>query len=278
MFFIELVAPLLIFAPRLWRFAGAGLLIFLQLLIALTGNYAYFNLLTVALCVLLFDDALLERIFPRRLGGRLRASLPARPWLRWRRWITAPVALVVLWAGLLQLSDFLPPDWQSPPSPGLLAWLEPARIVNGYGLFAVMTTSRPEIIIQGSNDGENWQDYGFKYKMGDPQRAPRWVAPFQPRLDWQMWFAALGGYRSSPWFSQLLLRLLEGSPPVLALLAHNPFPHAPPRYVRAVLYDYQFTTWQERRQTGNWWTRRLTGEYFPVVSLRSAADSGAPAL
>jgi hypothetical protein len=158
------------------------------------------------------------------------------------------------------------------PAPAfqLLTDLEPVRLVNGYGLFAVMTTTRPEIIIEGSNDGETWRAYEFKYKPGDLRRALRWVEPFQPRLDWQMWFAALGDYRSSPWFGHLLFQLLKGSPDVLALLQRNPFPQAPPKYIRALLYDYQFTTWSERRATGNWWNRRLLGEYFPAVSLKSA--------
>ena len=164
------------------------------------------------------------------------------------------------------------------PAPAfrLLSDLEPLRIVNSYGLFAVMTTSRPEIIIEGSNDGNTWLDYEFKFKAGDPRRAPRWVEPFQPRLDWQMWFAALGDYRSTPWFSHLMLRLLEGSPPVLALLARNPFPHSPPKYVRALIYDYQFTTWSERQAKGEWWHRRLLGGYFPTVTLNRSEQGAVP--
>ena len=155
------------------------------------------------------------------------------------------------------------------PAPGfqLLSALAPLRLVNGYGLFALMTTSRSEIIIEGSNDGETWRDYGFKFKPGDVRRAPRWVEPFQPRLDWQMWFAALGDYQSSPWFSRLMLKLLEGSPPVLALLERNPFPESPPKYLRALVYDYAFTNWSECRATGRWWNRRLLGDYFPTVTL-----------
>ncbi len=268
MFFIELFVPFLILAPRLWRFAGAGLLILLQLLIALTGNYAFFNLLTVALCLLLFDDAFLAGIFPRWLAGRVR--VPAFPVRRFsfRRWITAPFATVVLLAGMLQIADLLGVQWLPSSAFQMLSNLQPLRISNGYGLFAVMTTTRSEIFIQGSDDAKTWVDYEFKYKPGDLRRAPRWVQPFQPRLDWQMWFAALGNYQSSPWFSRLMLRLLQGSPQVLALLERNPFPHAPPKYVRAVVYDYQFTTWDEHRPQGDWWTRRLLGDYFPVVALK----------
>jgi hypothetical protein len=146
--------------------------------------------------------------------------------------------------------------------------LAPLRSTNGYGLFAVMTTERPEIIVEGSHDGAEWRPYEFRWKPGDPLRRPRFVAPHQPRLDWQMWFAALGDYRSNPWLLNLLGRLAEGSPEVLRLLARNPFPDRPPRFVRAVVYDYRFTNAEERRRTGAWWKRELRGLYAPVVGER----------
>jgi hypothetical protein len=133
-----------------------------------------------------------------------------------------------------------------------------------------MTRPRYEIIVQGSNDGQDWQNYEFKYKPGDTHRRPQFVAPHQPRLDWQMWFAALGTYRENPWFLQLCGRLLQGSPEVLALLKTNPFPNAPPKYIRAMRYEYHFTDVTTRRATGEWWGRELKGEYLPVLSLRVA--------
>ena len=146
-------------------------------------------------------------------------------------------------------------------------WLSPLRTVNSYGLFAVMTTERREIVVEGSNDGTNWLAYEFKYKPGDVNRRPAFVAPHQPRLDWQMWFAALGDYRQNPWFANFCERLLQGSPEVLALLEKNPFPGHPPRYIRAELYDYHFTSFAERRATGAWWKREFIGEYLPPLSL-----------
>jgi len=197
---------------------------------------------------------------------RVVSSYPRRFSLR--RWVTAPFAVIIFAAGLLQIADLLSLQWLPPSAFQLLADLEPVHIVNGYGLFMVMTTSRPEITIEGSNDGNTWLDYEFKFKAGDLRRAPRWVAPLQPRLDWQMWFAALGDYRSSPWFGNLMLRLLEGAPPVLALFQRNPFPQSPPKYIRALVYDYQFTTWSERQVEGEWWHRRLLRGFFPAVTLK----------
>jgi len=154
------------------------------------------------------------------------------------------------------------------PAAYALSWIAPFGVVNTYGLFAVMTTSRAEIIVEGSNDGQTWLAYDFKYKPGDLRLPPAWVQPHQPRLDWQMWFAALGNYQGNRWFVNFMLRLLEGSPDVLALVATNPFPSTPPRYIRAQVYDYKFTSFAERRSSGAWWRRELKGEYFPVVSLK----------
>ena len=157
-----------------------------------------------------------------------------------------------------------------------MRWAAPFQIVNSYGLFAVMTTTRPEIVVEGSDDGERWLPYGFPYKAGDLNRAPRWVAPHQPRLDWQMWFAALSDFRSNSWFVSFMVRLLDGSQPVEGLLEQNPFPAHPPRFVRATLYEYSFTDWETHRRTGAWWTREVKGQYLPPVGLRSAAGSETP--
>jgi hypothetical protein len=153
--------------------------------------------------------------------------------------------------------------------------LSPLRSFNGYGLFASMTTARPEIIIEGSDDGQTWLPYEFKYKPGDPTRRPAFVEPLQPRLDWQMWFEALRVMRPqaepSQWFLNFCVRLLQGQPEVLALLETNPFPNAPPYYIRAMVYDYHFTDFATRHETGAWWQRKLLGEYCPAFSLRAPA-------
>jgi len=139
--------------------------------------------------------------------------------------------------------------------------------VNPYGLFAVMTTTRPEIVIEGSDDQVTWRTYEFKYKAGDPRRRPPIVAPHQPRLDWQMWFAALGRFDQEDWFQSFCRRLLEGSPDVLGLLESNPFPQKPPRFLRATVFRYSFADPATHRKEAIWWTREELGPYSPTLSL-----------
>jgi len=259
MFFVELLVPFLLFAPRRIRFFAAGMTILLEILIFITGNYTFFNLVSVALCLLLFDDAALRRF--------ARASETTRRATRFQRAVTASLVAFVMLVSGFQLTEIFAGTMPRPAAYAL-SWIAPFGVVNTYGLFAVMTTSRLEIIVEGSNDGQTWLAYDFKYKPGDLKRPPAWVQPHQPRLDWQMWFAALGNYQGNRWFVNFMLRLLDGSPDVLALVAWNPFPSAPPRYIRAQVYDYKFTSFAERRSSGAWWRRELKGEYFPVVSLK----------
>jgi predicted DCC family thiol-disulfide oxidoreductase YuxK len=269
MFVIELGAPILILGPRRLRFVGAAALAFLQILILLTGNYTFFNWLTLALCLLLLDDFILQKILPVRFRVGFAPNLSRQSGHVWPRPILIALTIIVLPASLFILAATL--EVRSPlfaPAAVVARELAPFRTIGNYGLFAVMTTRRDEIIVEGSNDGAHWLPYEFKYKPGDLTHPPAFVAPGQPRLDWQMWFAALGNYQETPWFGSFCERLLQGSPPVLALLKKNPFPGHSPRYIRAEFYDYQFTNAAERRATGAWWRRQLIGEYLPPVSLR----------
>ncbi len=269
-FVTELGAPFLIFAPRRLRLAAAAQLIVLQLLIMLTGNYAFFNLLSIALCILLLDDMALRRVAPW-LAVPAGAHAASRRTAVARSVIVAPVGLLILLLNAVQLADILREGRRVPRKVRALAeWLAPFHLVGRYGLFAVMTTSRPEIVVEGSRDGQTWLPYTFRYKPGDVDRRPRWVAPHQPRLDWQMWFAALGGPWNNRWLSNFLVRLLEGDEAVLDLLERNPFPASPPRYVRAMLYTYHFADVEAHRAEGAWWQRELQGLYFPPVSLQEA--------
>ncbi len=305
MFFLELVVPLLVFWPRPLRLVAALLLALLQVVIIATGNYCFFNVLTILLCVPLVDDAAWRSLWGAcvRFGARLRRgcggaprvthgihesdrvpggagsdhvaservgrSLPGRsgPHV-----VTVPAALALFLLSLpptlstvLRTFDW-PRAWLGEADP-VLEWTRPLRSVNGYGLFADMTTERPEIVVEGSDDGITWKSYEFVYKPGRLDRRPAFVQPHMPRLDWQMWFAALGGVRQNFWFQRFCFRLLEGEETVLKLLENNPFPETPPRYLRAQLYSYEFTSPGERRASGEWWRRRYVREYLPRVSL-----------
>ncbi len=268
---VEIIVPFFIWAPRRPRLMAAGLMIFLQIIIALTGNYCFFNLLAIALCLLLIDDAATSRrSIPAPINGTPNASTARTARVLSQQLCSyAAIAVIVVTLPIntwLIFSAFKP---QSRP-PGWLAkfyeQLEAFRIVNGYGLFRVMTKDRGEIVIEGSTDGVEWLPYEFKWKPGNVKRAPGWCAPHQPRLDWQMWFAALDAPEQNPWLVGLIVRLLEGSRDVTGLLAHDPFPDKPPHYIRAMFYRYRFTTPEERRQTGAWWKRQELREYLPTIS------------
>jgi predicted DCC family thiol-disulfide oxidoreductase YuxK len=271
---VEIVVPFFIWAPRRFRHFAGILLIALQIVIAATGNYSFFNLLTIALCLLLFDDTFCARPVGRDAVEPQRAitgSTGSRPTNSAASHFAAIVVLIItLPVNAMFIFSAFKPQAQPPgPIATVAGYLESFHVISGYGLFRVMTKSRPEIIIEGSADGIEWLPYEFKWKPGRLEKPPRWVAPHQPRLDWQMWFAALGTYRDNPWFVRLLERLLRSSPDVTRLFAHDPFPSGPPRYVRAMLYEYRFTTWSERRASGAWWKREERGEYLPAVSLEN---------
>ena len=260
---VELFAPFLIFGPREWRKLAAWLLLGLQALIFLTGNYTFFNLLAAALTLFLFDDQAL-RGFARKLRIAVLPPVPSRMAARVGMAVLAVLVLSLGAAHLFDSIQGIAPE----PLESLAHVSAPLQVVNSYGLFAVMTTNRSEIVVEGSDDGNNWRPYEFRYKPGELDRAPRWVEPFQPRLDWQMWFAALGDLQNNQWFAGLVLRLLQGAPDVLGLLESNPFPHHPPRYIRALLYDYSFTDREQRRRTGDWWERKPVGIYLAPVALK----------
>jgi hypothetical protein len=147
------------------------------------------------------------------------------------------------------------------------------QIVNTYGAFGSVTRERDEIAVEGTADevlseATVWREYQFKGKPGDPARRPSQIAPYHLRLDWLMWFAAMGSAQDEPWFNTLVARLLQGDRATLALLRDNPFPDRPPRWIRAEMYRYRFTTPAERRATGQWWNRVRTGTYLAPVSLK----------
>lgn len=255
---VECAAPLLALGPRGFRRAGFAILTGFQGLIALTGNYGFFNWLTVALNLAIIEERPPKPLRDRRGGPRRVAG-----------WVVAAIegaaAAVIAALNVDELVHRVRPSLPPGPLGKAADALAPLHVPASYGLFSMMTTQRPEIVVEGSDDGVTWREYGFRYKPGDVAKGPRWAAPHQPRLDWQMWFAALD--EPPAWFVQFLRRLLEGAPEVLALLATNPFPARPPRYVRALLYRYEVTDLRTHRATGAWWARTKLGTYFPAASL-----------
>jgi predicted DCC family thiol-disulfide oxidoreductase YuxK len=266
LFFVELALPFLIFCPRRLRFCAAIGILLLQSCILITGNYNWFNLQTMLLCLLLFDDAAFRKCLPQRvvraLSRRGRQRSPKAVAVAVGAW-----GLVLVFVSLVQMDERF---GGSPPTAlrAMDQLIEPLRMVSSYGLFAVMTTERNEIIIEGSDDGVEWREYEFRYKPGDVTRRPPWNIPHQPRLDWQMWFAALDDPRRVNWFPRFLERLLQNEPTVTALLKKNPFADKAPQYIRAQFYDYTFSSAEEMRN-GLWWQRRSLGLYFPVVRLKA---------
>ncbi len=255
---LELVAPWLLLTTRRVRYVGVILLVLLQVMILMTGNFAFFNLLTIALCCWGLDD----RVFSP-LSDWLR-TVPPIGRLYVKRPIQAILVLLVA-VGVLQLIQFVVPSLARPITRILDAVAE-WQIVNRYGLFAVMTTTRPELVIEGSDDEITWREYGFRYKPGELHRGLPLVAPYQPRLDWQMWFASLGSYGENPWVSNLVVRILAGEASVMTLMEPPPFGH-PPRYIRILRYDYDFTKPSDRSRSGAVWQRSLESVWLGPVSL-----------
>jgi predicted DCC family thiol-disulfide oxidoreductase YuxK/uncharacterized membrane protein YphA (DoxX/SURF4 family) len=267
MFAIELVVPVFIFSGRRLRLAAAGIFAAFQVIILLTGNYTFFNWLTILLCIPLLDDTALMS-FRKGTDAEKEPDPATFRAARWPWPVTLALTLVIVPLTMIPFlgSAGVKQAWPAPVV-WMYGWAQPFRTFNGYGLFATMTQKRPEIIVQGSDDGSHWKDYAFKYKPGNLRRAPGFIAPHQPRLDWQLWFAALDGPRRSPWFFGFEKCLLENSPPVLALMGPNPFPKQPPKYVRALVYEYHFTDRATRRANGEWWRRDFKGLYVPPLSL-----------
>ncbi len=275
MFAIELGVPWLIFAPRRWRHAAALVLAALMIAIAATGNYTFFNALAIVLCLSCIDDAAWRWLWRQVLRRAMTASgnaevapvQPRRP--LWQRYALNAFATFTIGytgaAALMTLGSGLgtPPGFET-----IARYVDPLRTFNRYGLFAVMTHPRPELIIEGSTDGREWKAYEFPAKPGALDARPTFVAPHQPRLDWQLWFAALGEPSQNSWVLSLCEHLLRGTPEVLGLVAKNPFPNNSPRYVRVLRYEYHFTDATTRARSGNWWRRSLMDVYIPPVSLR----------
>lgn len=276
MYWIEIATPILLFAPPRWRtlrHSAALAQIALQFAIMATGNYTYFNWLTIALCLPFLDDTL---PFLRRMV-RPTESTRAPRWPLIPALAIAVASIALSFGGMSDAfggtarqqheMETLRAEYERTGKAPRTAWWKFLRSFNGYGLFRTMTTARPEIVLEGSDDGHVWREYEFRCKAGSVYRSPSLVAPHQPRLDWQMWFAALHPPSNAYWLERLLRRVLEGEPSVLALFEKNPFENKPPRFVRLLYYDYHFT--RAEVQTVEWWRRELKGVLIPAVSLEN---------
>jgi lipase maturation factor 1 len=271
---MELGVVWMFFLPRRWKIVCFFIVTPWEIGVILTANYTFLNYLVLSLGVLLLDDRFLERFVPAKWKSDVAISvsnnaprLEGRPWREMLQRTRTAAALVVssvtlTWIFYATTAEMLA-SFPLPSFPVIA--LEPFRIANRYGLFAVMTRGRYEIEFQGSDDGENWKPYHFRYKPQDLNEAPRIYAPYQPRFDWNLWFASLGSWREYPIVPNTEVRLLSNDKDVLQLLAGNPFPQ-PPREIRALLWQYWFTSMAEKRQTGMWWRRQLLGRYAPTLA------------
>lgn len=286
MYAVEVVFPFLILFGKRARLVAAIGIAGLMFLILLTGNYTFFNWLTILLCVPLVADRFWSKgrllswgkvsLAKQSGDGEKKPCCKMMPWIMF-----APPAVLLGVIGLLNVQTILT-DLHRAPIPLLKRdctprWLDsmagglsPFHLVGGYGLFRTMTTTRPEIILEGSRDGVSWQAYDFKWKPDRLDERPKFVAPHQPRVAWQLWFAALEGRfhpqsRNAAWFQAMIIKLLNGDPSIQKLFRGNPFPDNPPTYLRARLFHYEFTDTETKRRTGDWWQRTAAGEYLPKV-------------
>ena len=287
---LELVIVWMLFLPRRWRIVCFFIVTPWQIAVILTANYAFLNYIVLVLGFLLLDDRFLIRFVPARWRFPVAAdsdtpaegeSNPERPMedpsaasprSRLRRQAhslgVAANAVMLGWIFYATTVPMLQMFWRTIPLPiEPITALQPFRIANEYGLFAVMTPNRYEIEFQGSDDGHTWVAYPFRYKPQALNQAPGIYAPYQPRFDWNLWFASLGSWTQYPIVPRTEELLLTNDPDVLALFAGNPFSDHPPREVRAVLWQYWFTTMAEKQATGDWWRRLLLGAYAPTLTM-----------
>jgi len=267
--FVELIVPWLLFAPRRLRHVSGLFLVGFQVYLIISGNLSWLNWLTIALCIACFDDAALSVFFPRSLQRRV-LQLQHVAASRLQQIVTYSLTALVLYLSIGPVRNLLGSRQM------MNASFDSLHLVNTYGAFGSVGTHRQEVILQATDDaalGETtqWREYEFQCKPGDVKRRPCFVAPYHYRLDWQIWFAAMQDPRSNPWLVHFIYELLQGDAAALSLLAMNPFPERPPKFIRAELYEYAFTRLGDT--TGAWWTRRRIGPYLPPLALDDPALS-----
>jgi lipase maturation factor 1 len=283
---MELILVWMAFLPRRWRTVCFFIVTIWQIGVIATANYAFLNYLVLVLAVLLLDDVFLRRFVPFRWRNGLSQNtldlldpeshepvsfhdkaVPPIARLSFAPFRLTISTIVLAWFFYATVMPLVQMFWHEAPLPTKpVVALEPFRIANQYGLFAVMTPYRYEIEFQGSDDGTNWTAYPFRYKPQQLSERPRIYAPYQPRFDWNLWFASLGSWQQYPIVPRTEELLLEGDRDVLGLFAGNPFHDAPPHFVRVVLWQYWFSSLEQKRTQGVWWRRQLLGTYAPTLT------------
>lgn len=265
----ELLVPFFIFLPRPYRLFAAAFTLLVQLAIIATSNHNFINLLTILLCLFLLDDHFLDKLIPTRMVTSILKGIQPDPGA-----IAISRLLLGVSAGLILISSATAITALATPVKPPQVLMRVYTTTHNFGLgniyhvFPAMQTERHELQIEGSDDGANWRPYIFKYKPGPLDRAPLFIVPHQPRLDWMMWFVPTHHPRVSLWFNLFMEKLWQGQPAVLDLLEYNPFPGSSPRYLRVLVYKYRFTSAEERRSNSNWWKKTYLGE-FPQVAPRA---------
>jgi hypothetical protein len=274
---MELAIVWMMFLARRFRIICFFITTLWQLGVILTANYTFLNYLVLSLGFLLLDDKLLapllaEKFQPIPAGSpshvpEAAGSVPGKFGKQAHAFKVAVSTVILSWIFYATTIQLIWLFWPRAPFPKIpVAALDPFRIANRYGLFAVMTRGRYEIEFQGSNDGQNWVAYPFRYKPQALNEAPGIYAPYQPRFDWNLWFASLGTWRDNMFVASTEERLLNNDRDVLKLFRGNPFSNAPPKQVRAIVWQYWFTSMAEKRATGNWWKRKYLGTYAPTLA------------
>ena len=256
--FIELIVPWFSFGPRHARHIAGVLLVSFQIFLIISGNLSFLNYVTIIPFLACFDDTFWRRVLPAFVVRQVGESEPSRV----QNGLAIALSILVAYLSIAPVLNLVSGRQLMNYS------YDPLDLVNTYGAFGSVGRERPEIVFEGTDDAfitgdTQWKEYEFKAKPGDPNRRPPFIAPYQPRIDWQIWFAAMASPAEYPWTLHFVWKLLHNDPGTLSLLANNPFPNAPPHYIRARLYRYQFAPLGDRA----WWKREPIGEWLPALSI-----------
>ncbi len=260
---IELAVPFMMFMSRKYRFIAAWITIIMQLLIIITSNHNWFNILTLILCLFLFDDKAIRRALPVSLSNWLLDQKQLSSITSLLRLPSYVFASIILVTSSIQIWEMASGIRMTGNSGRVLDYIQRWSLANPYHVFPTVNQQRIELIIEGTADGRTWLPYTFKYKPGELNKPLTVVIPHQPRLDWMVWFVPLNPIFEN-WFESFLFTLLDNSPSVTALLEHNPFPNTPPVAIRVQAFEYRFTNFDEHEVSGNWWKSRYLGPFDPL--------------